>query len=86
MKLKPGVRLHGFTPQMALAAVVIDGVYRERHVECVITSANDSRHSPTSLHHGLQGKYTDGLCRAMDIRTKNYYGDKFQLREDIARR
>ena len=70
MRLKQGVSLQGLVPQMILVVMVAEDCMKKRGLECVITSANDSKHSDTSLHHGLRGKYTDGLCRAIDIRTR----------------
>lgn len=72
MKLKPGVRLTDLSPQMVLAAMVIDGLYGD--VECVITSANDSKHGVNSWHY---------KGRALDFRTKTYLGDKQALRDEI---
>ena len=72
MILKAGVRLTDLKPQMVLAAMVVDEIYGD--VECVITSANDSKHSERSLHYSG--------C-ALDFRTKNYVGDKGQLRDRI---
>jgi hypothetical protein len=45
---------------MVLATLVIDGIYNDLGVECVITSANDSRHSTASWHY---------KGRALDFRT-----------------
>lgn len=61
MKLKSGVRLTDLSPQMVLAASVIEAVFHSFGVECVITSANDSKHSEHSLHY---------KGRALDFRTK----------------
>lgn len=62
MRLKKGVSARGLTPQIALALMVADEVYREEGVECVITSLNDGKHSRTSLHYCGQGA---------DLRTRN---------------
>lgn len=71
IQIKRGVRLTGIVPQMVLASHVVDGVMLTFGIAlCVITSANDGKHSATSLHYGREGKYTDGLCRACDYRTK----------------
>lgn len=51
MKLKPGVRLKDLSPQMVLAIVVVNELYKKRGLECVVTSANDSKHSVKSLHY-----------------------------------
>jgi len=61
VKLKPGVRLKGLTPQMVLAAMVVEEVLAELGAPCVITSANDSKHSAASWHYKGQ---------ALDFRTK----------------
>ena len=81
MRLKYSVKLSGLTPQIVLGAVIIADVYTslDKNAICTITSANDSIHSPKSLHYGREGKYTDGLCRALDFRTHDFDGDKQQL-------
>ena len=38
-------------PQLVLALMVADQVYREEHVEAVVTSLNDAQHSKRSLHY-----------------------------------
>ena len=83
IRLKPGVRLKELQPQMALAAHVVDGVFYDFSIlECWITSANDGRHSPTSLH------YRDGLCRALDFRTHqtDLDGREVALRNEVKAR
>jgi len=85
MKLKPGVRLKGLVPQMVLGARVVECVYEEFGAPCVLTSGNDSKHGEGSLHHCLTGKYTDGLCRALDFRTKyeTLNGKEIALRDAV---
>lgn len=52
MKLKPGVVIHGIRPEMLLALIVGESVWREFDLpELVITSCTDGTHSPTSLHY-----------------------------------
>jgi hypothetical protein len=68
---------------MAIAYTIVALVMLEWGVSCVITSANDGKHSPTSLHHGKAGKFTDGLCRALDFRTKHFTGWKAGLVDAI---
>jgi len=77
MRLKPGVRLTGLQPQIVLAAVVVHSIMARSGMECIITSANDSTHGANSLHS------RDGLCRAMDFRTKNYPFDKRALAQEV---
>jgi hypothetical protein len=70
MSIKRGVRLKGLVPQMVLAHYVVGECFARHGLPAFITSVNDGTHSATSLHHGKAGKYTDGLCRAIDYRTK----------------
>ncbi len=62
MKCKPGVRLFGLRPEMVVAILAAKTVYDNHNHEFVITSAVDSRHSPTSLHY---------VGAAIDIRTRH---------------
>lgn len=67
--LKPGVKLTDLYPQMVLGAIVVDGIMCHgmgATYECVITSANDGKHSIISWHY---------KGRALDFRTKTYTGD-----------
>ena len=70
MKLKYGIRLADLSPQIVLAAMVVQECYRERGGVATITSANDSAHSEKSLHY--KG------C-ALDFRTRDFTGDKHAL-------
>ena len=45
------VSLANLAPQLALACVMANEVYHDYDVDMVITSANDSNHSTTSLHY-----------------------------------
>lgn len=76
MKLKPGVRLADLCPQMVMAALVIDGIYAKRGMECVVTSANDSKHGANSWHY---------KGRALDFRThyERLNGQEQALRDEI---
>lgn len=61
--LKLGVKLTNLTPQMVLAAVVVNDAYKAHAVDlCVITSADDSTHGSTTLH---------GTGNALDFRIHN---------------
>lgn len=79
MRLKEGVSLANIVPQIVFAAFVADECYKRRGLECVITSANDSKHSAHSLHHSKIGKYTDGMCRAIDLRTHYVELNSFEI-------
>jgi hypothetical protein len=48
-------------PELTMAILVVDGVYKGYNVDTVITSMNDSKHSRTSLHYS---------GHAVDIRTR----------------
>ena len=61
MRLKDStVNLEGVSWRMFHAAIVTEAIYKKRGLECIITSANDGKHGPNTLHH-------KGL--ALDIRT-----------------
>lgn len=50
MRFKKGVRLRGLHTEMLMGHNVVESVYVEAGFECVITSANDSKHGRGSLH------------------------------------
>lgn len=58
MKLKPGVKLTGVSPEIAFAAVIVNSVVGQ-YEAVVVTSVCDGKHSTNSLHY--KGK-------AMDVR------------------
>lgn len=64
MRLKEGVSLKGLVPQMTVAMMVVRDAFAEYDADVVLTSCNDGKHGTNSLH------YRDGLCRAMDVRSK----------------
>lgn len=59
--IKAGVRLGGLVPQMVLAYVIVKEVFADYGCPCVITSANDGKHSVASWHY---------RGRALDFRTR----------------
>jgi len=63
MRLKPGVRVQGMQPELMLAMVVANEVYKSHNIEFVVTSVVDGRHSHTSLHYS--GNALD--CRTRDM-------------------
>lgn len=65
LKFKVGVDQSGVVPEMVLGIQVVCMVYERHKYDCVITSMHDSVHGPNSLHS------RDGLCRAVDFRTKH---------------
>jgi len=62
LSIKSGVHLLGLSPQILFAITVIDGCYRRLGVDCVVTSATDSKHGHQSLHY---------VGHAIDIRTRD---------------
>ena len=65
--IKHGVDLRGLSPQMAIAYTIACRCYGQ--YDCVITSANDSKHGPNSLHYKGQ---------ALDLRTRHLNGQGLQ--------
>ena len=51
MKLKKGVKVQGVRPEIVLALIAADRVYRENGAVMVVTSVVDGAHSATSLHY-----------------------------------
>ncbi len=64
MILKKGVSVKQLSPQIVVAIVVADSVYKEFGKELVITSVCDGRHRKASLHYS---------GNAIDLRTR-YFG------------
>lgn len=51
MKIKPGARLLGIRPEMAIAATVAESIYRKHGAELTITSCIDGKHTRASKHY-----------------------------------
>jgi hypothetical protein len=68
LKIKHDVKLTNLQPQILVALITSDDVFAKYNKDCIITSANDRKHSLGSLHY-------KGL--AIDIRTRHL------LKEDI---
>ena len=52
LRLKEGVSLRKLQPQAVLMAVVMDQIYGANGIkECVITSGDEGKHKPNSLHY-----------------------------------
>lgn len=62
MSLKHGVDLRGIHPVWGVAYPIIKGTLNDYNAQCIVTSANDSKHGANSLHY--KGK-------ALDLRTKH---------------
>lgn len=50
MILKQGVKLTNLQPQLLVAFIVANDVYKNHYKELVITSCDDSTHGKTTLH------------------------------------
>ena len=79
MRVKPGVSLSNIVPQMVFAAQVYETACRRfvDNYEATITAGFDGVHMVGTLHS------RDGICRAFDFRTKDYPGDKTELRNAV---
>ena len=63
IQLKEGVKVTHLTPQLLLAIHVVDGAYESVGIhQCFITSLDDGKHGPTTLH---------GTGQAADFRLHN---------------
>lgn len=62
MQIKPGVSLLGLQPQLVVALLAAQEVYRKQSAMAVLTSAVDAKHGTRSLHY-------KGL--AIDLRISN---------------
>lgn len=64
MKFKDSsISLQSLSPQIVLALIVIDQVMQKHGSEAIITSANDAKHSETSLHYS---------GNAVDLRSRTF--------------
>lgn len=55
MILKSGVKLTGMTPQIVLAMMIADDLYKRYGQELVVTSVTDSTHGADSKHYEGNG-------------------------------
>ena len=52
MRIKDNsINLSNLSPQMLLGLIIVDQIMQKYGGEAVITSANDAKHSKTSLHY-----------------------------------
>jgi len=76
MRLKKGVSVHGLGPEIIIALMVANDVYKKYGYELVITSGTDGVHGYSSEHY--KGD-------AVDLRTNNI-NDKAVIVAEIAER
>ena len=65
LKFKTGVNQSAVVPEMVLGIQVVCSIFDRHNLDCIITSMHDGKHGERSLHS------RDGLCRAVDFRTKH---------------
>ena len=77
MKLKAGVSLKGVSWRLFQASIIVEYIFENFGVPCIITSGNDGKHSAKSLHYS-------GL--ALDFRThyEELDGRELELRDTVA--
>jgi len=72
------IQITDISPGLLLALIVADQVYTEFNYPTIVTSANDARHSATSLHYNND---------AIDLRTRHLTpAHKHDIRNKIAAR
>lgn len=69
MKIKPGVSLANLQPQMVLAALVVDSVFRRGGYDATITSGSDGDHKGLPVVGDTRDPHYTG--KAFDIRTSD---------------
>lgn len=75
LSFKNNCRLTGLSPQMAMAAMIVEKVFDlYANTDAMITSVNDSTHGATSLH---------AFGRAMDFRTKHLFVDLLDRKDRL---
>jgi hypothetical protein len=77
LEVKPGVSLVLLRPQILIALRVLEALFDDEGVACVITSGDDGTHKQGSKHYGGD---------ALDIRTRTITQHKAQLIVQHARR
>lgn len=83
MRLKEGASIENVSWRMWYAALVAEPIWKKRGAELVITSGRDGRHGPGTLHYCVEGKYTDGIGRALDLRTFNLMGAEAEAAKEL---
>ncbi len=70
MKFKDGVKAQGMNPEILLALIIVEGIYKDFHQELVITAITDGKHKEGSKHY-------DG--DAVDTRTRYFNASEKEL-------
>jgi hypothetical protein len=69
MRIKPGVSLANLQPQMALAALVVDSVFRRGGYDAMITSGSDGTHNGQPVIGDTRDPHYMG--KALDFRVSD---------------
>lgn len=78
MQIKKGVRVTGLSPEIVIAIIVVNDVYRKYGRDCTITSGTEGKHGYSSEHY--KGD-------AVDFRTRDLFPDqKTAIAKEIAAR
>ena len=88
MIFKNGVKINGVKPEIALALIACNEVFKDHGKEMVVTSVMDGKHSPTSLHYvgfafDLRGSvdwgYTEAELESIKKDLKEALTDEFDV-------
>lgn len=78
LSIKDGVRLQGLRPEMIVALIVANDVFREMGFDCVVTAGVDGSHSRGSEHY--KGDALDFRTRHIATGLHKDIGEKIQAR------
>jgi hypothetical protein len=85
--IKPGAKLCGVKPEVALALLVIDGVFKQFGYTLRLTEVTGARHKPKSLHYQGQavdiGLPPDGQRPAVLAVLRDALGGEFDVVEEL---
>lgn len=76
MKFKRGVKAIGIRPELTIALVIADSVWKSNGEDLVVTSLNDSNHSKSSLHYA--GQAADLRVRYFDESVRKSVADELR--------
>lgn len=77
LSIKQGVRMRGLGSEMAVACIIVHGVYVEERIHCEIVSVSDGNHMRGSKHYSGE---------AVDFKTNHIPRDRLDgIRDECAR-
>jgi hypothetical protein len=86
MRLKEGVQIGVLTPQLVLAAIIVESVYQRGSLDPVITSCNDGEHHGQPVKGDSKDPHYMGKAfdiRLWEIHPENRQGVLDSLREAL---